>query len=346
MPLSNRYRRVLVANLNIRNEERVPPYVSRYSFEEVKEIIARKHELDVTTYLFQKESRLIRIKDIQECQSGEDKFFCLLLSLSDKDAPDAVYENFENGETRRFPKEENEGNATTAHVLINQSTKFTTPYHLVLIEKATGLTISIIERYLTFLLNDKLFMVTYEKEGEQKPYRPIFEILGHQSNTIRRALETGIVQDIELISHKEKSAGFDEYPFVKEEKEEFQIVLQEKVDPNKFKEFVQVLRGKPDYSKFEHMFVRIKDDGEGTIKRAEIDPDTDFLEDAFIQTELLKDFETPLEQAHAGIRDDMVVKMLKIMEKTLRRAMKQNEKILEAANHSISSTQAPVLSAD
>ena len=94
------------------------------------------------------------------------------------------------------------------------------------------------------------------------------------------------------------------------------------------------------------MFVRIKDDDEGTIKRTEIDPDTDFLEDAFIQTELLKDFETPLEQAHANIRTDMVAKMLKIMEKTLRQATKQNEKILEAANHSVGSTQAPVLSAD
>lgn len=345
MPLSSSYRRVLVANLSIRNEERTPPYVPNYSFDEIKEVIREKHERQSTTYLFQRETRQIRIKDIQEGAVEGDEYLCLLLSLSDKDAPDAVYENFENGETRRFPKEENEGNATTAHILINKSTTYTAPYHLALIEKATGLTINIIERYLTFLLNDKSYMNAYYKDGEQKLYRPIFEILGHQSNTIRRALETGIVQDVEFILHKKKSGGFDEYDFIKEEKEEVQLLLQQKMEPNGFSDFVRALKNKPNLSKFEHMFIRIKDD-EGIVKRTEIDPDSDFLEDAFIQTELLKDFESTLEQAHASIRTDMLSKMIRLMEKTLKRAMKRNEKLLEEEYNSVGNTQAPVLSAD
>ena len=345
MPLSNRYRRVLVANLNIRNEKRTPTHVPNYSFDRIKEILIEKCTKQLTTYLFQKGTRQIRIKDVQEGEIEGQRYLCLLLCLSDKDTPDAVYENFENGEMRRIPKGDDEGNATTAHLLINQSTKHTSPYHFTLIEKVTGLTINIIEGYLNSIFNDDSFADTYEKDGEQKPYRPIFEILGHQSNTIRKALETGIVQDVELVSHQEKSSGFDEYPFVKEEKEEFQIVLQEKIEPNKFSDFVKSLRGKNNYSRFEHMFVRIKDD-EGTIKRTEIDPDTDFLEDAFVQTELLKDFDSPLEQAHINIRADMLTKMIRIMSKTLQRSIKQDEKALEENNHSVDNSKTPVLSAD
>lgn len=345
MPLSSRYRRVLVANLHIKNEERVPSYVPKYSLEEVKNIIIKKHQNQSTTYLFQNETRQIRIKDVKEGISNNQNYLCLLLSLSDKDTPDTVYENFESGETRRFPKEENEGSSTTAHILINQSTKNTSPYHLVLIEKAIGLTPNNIERYLNFLLNDESCMESYEKDGEQKTYRPLFDILGHQSNTIRRALETGIVQDIELIAHVKKSEGFDEYDFIKEKKEEFQFVLQEKVKPNIFKNLVDKITIQQPYSRFENMFVRIKDH-EGTIKRAEIDPATDFLSDAFIQTELLKDFEKPLDQAHASIRDDMLSKMLRIMDKMLKRTEKKNEKFSATKNNSVNNPKTPVLSAD
>lgn len=346
MPLSSRYRRALVANLYIKNEERVPPHVTRYSFQRVKEIILEKFRRKLTTYLFQKETRQIRIRDISEGRDGEHEYLCLLLSLGDKDAPDAVYEDFNNGETRRFPKNKNEGNATTSHILICQSSKYTSPYHLTLIEKATGLTTSNIERYLNYLLKDENFTDTYEKDGKQKSYRPLFEILGHKSNTIRMALENGILQDIEFVSHRNKNGGFDEYNYIKEQKEECQLVIQDKIKPNAFKKFAIALKNRSDLARFEHMFIRIKDDADGNIKRAEIDPSTNFLEDAFIQTELLKDFDTPLEQAHSEIRTDMLYKMIRIMDKTLKRAQKQDEKVLDKENNAVDNSKAPVLSVD
>lgn len=346
MPLSSRYRRILVANLHIKNEERVPPHVPRYSFQRVKDIILEKFNRKLTTYLFQKETRQIRIKDISEMRDGEHEYLCLLLSLSDKDAPDAVYEDFSNGEIRRFPKNKNEGNAITSHILICQSSKYTSPYHLTLIEKATGLTTSNIERYLNYLLKDENFTDTYEKDGQQKSYRPLFEILGHKSNTIRMALENGILQDIEFVSHQNRNGGFDEYNYIKEQKEECQFVIQDKIKPNIFKNLAKTLKNKPDLARFEHMFIRIKDDADGSIKRAEIDPETNFLENAFIQTELLKDFDAPLEQAHAEVRADMLSKMIKIMDKTLKRTQEQDENIIKKENNAVDNSKAPVLSAD
>jgi len=118
MSLSSRYRHVLVASLHIRNEEKVPAHVPTYSFERIKEIIAKKHSKRQTNYSFEKGTRLIHVRDIQESINGEQQFLCLLLSLGNKDAPDAVYSDFENGATRKFPKRESEGNANTSHILL------------------------------------------------------------------------------------------------------------------------------------------------------------------------------------------------------------------------------------
>jgi len=188
-------------------------------------------------------------------------------------------------------------------------------------------------------------MDEYEKDGERKLYRPIFEIMGHQSSTLRSSLMTGIVQDIELVCYERKDAGFDEYSYVKEEKEERQLVLQDAMKPNALVNFVNGLKGDQNYSKYDHMFIRIKDD-EGKIKRTKIDPDTDFLENAFVQTEILRDFDKPLEQACDSIRSDILSKMFKIACRISGKVMEEDEQSFETIDSSVGTAQATVLSAD
>ncbi len=348
MFLSNRHRRVLVAKLNVRNEANTPSDIPAYAFDDITNIIKSERESKSTKFLFQGDSKQIRIKDIKEFKNDKEIYICLLLSLSDKDAPNAVYEEFDSGEVRKFSKEENEGSSTTSHVLIGHSLNDANLYYSILIEKVPILTTPVINRYLNSLLKNSSFLKTYNKENERKAYRPIFEILGRQSNTLRRALEFGTVQDIELVAHKEIRQGFDEYPFLKEQREEIKLIVQEKVNPSFFEDLIRELRGNQSYSSFEHMFVRIKD-AEGDIRQSEIDPDVDFLERTFIQTEILRGFDPPLEQAHSSIRDDVFCKMISLIGTPPRKVAAESEKPKKDAGENSSPnayTKTPVLSTD
>lgn len=60
------------------------------------------------------------------------------------------------------------------------------------------------------------------------------------------------------------------------------------------------------------MFIRIKADN-GQIKRTEVEHNGDeILEQAFVQNELVSDFEEPLTQRYNEHRNDMIEKMTEI----------------------------------
>ena len=60
------------------------------------------------------------------------------------------------------------------------------------------------------------------------------------------------------------------------------------------------------------MFVRIKTKA-GQIKQTEVsDDDVPVLEQAFVQNEVVTDFDPPLGERHVGIRPDFLEKMMAI----------------------------------
>jgi len=165
----------------------------------------------------------------------------------------------------------------------------------------------------------------YEKEVvddnvHAKRSRPIFKIDGYQSRTIRDALRTGTLQDIEFVSHEEDYPdGLDEVSIVREIIHETQWNIKRKVTEDearslfgRLRNFVKTLKGGREHTK---IFIRIKTDS-GQIKRSEIEHDGDgILEQAFVQNEMVSDFEQPLPQKYDCIRQDMIEKMLVLAEK-------------------------------
>ncbi|MDO5758793.1 MAG: hypothetical protein Q4P24_15155, partial [Rhodobacterales bacterium] len=160
--------------------------------------------------------------------------------------------------------------------------------------------------------------VEYQKsveddDGESKSFRPHFKVLGHQSKTIREALRTGVLQDVELIGHDENHEdGLDEDPIVREVVHEARFEVKRRVTDDqartvfgRARDFIRDFWGGADDTQ---MFVRIKA-ANGQIKRTEVNYDREeILEQAFVQNEIVTDFDRPLTQRYEAFRDDMLHK--------------------------------------
>jgi hypothetical protein len=321
MPLSNDFRHVLVSKLQIRNSERTPDYVEIYSLEEIQKIIWSKYCSNNTQYLFQKNSKKIRIKDIMWFSDIDKKesYFCLLLGLGNKNTPDAVYEDFLTERTREFQKEENEGGSFAAHILIRPNLDSSQLYHLALVEKVNGLSTGVITRYLNDLLNDQDYMNEYINEKNNPiRYRPIFEFLGYQSQTLRQALISGILEDIQFVSHELKDDnGFDEYNYIDEQIKQVNLKVSKKIEGDRASIFFGNVLDRFKSGNYEKMYVRIKsDDDKISCQELDVDIDLekqDILDQFFIQSKCIKEFSAPLLQSHHHIRQDMILKMINMM---------------------------------
>jgi hypothetical protein len=315
MSLSKQHRYISITKIHIRNEKSLPSYVPKYSFEECRDIIWKKFISGTTKYEFDDKTKLIRIRDIRLFSDicSRKSFFILLISLGDKNAPDVAYENFETGRTRELQKEVEEGNSLTAHILISDI--LTELYFPSLIERVSGLNTSIVNRYLNYLLSDEDHKKEYTNNRNQaKKYRPIFEIIGHQSKTIRDTLISGILQDITFVKHESIDEGFDEYRYLKEQEVKVRFKVHEMVEndkaPSLFRKCLDMFRE----GNYEEFYVRIKTD-KGTSSLQEVKTDFDdehenILDQFYIQNEKIQGFNIPLKQSYDSVEQQIIDKLL------------------------------------
>lgn len=300
------------------NPEKIPVGTDKYKFDDVKEILEKKYAADNTKYLFGKNSKQIRIKKIDTIHNKTEKYFCLLLSLCDKSVPDAIYEEFDTGNTRKLVKTEDEGNPFSAHILINEK-KLKHDTHSMVIERVPGLSTSVIRRYLRKIFNDKQYMKTYEGKNKNFiPYYPLFQINGHPSNTIRHALSDGILKDIELVSFNVKNDGFDEIDYIQEVKQKTTLIIKRGIETNTDDGWMENIIKKCRKENRQDMFIRIETKDK-KIKQTRVNTDIDLkkesiLDQFFIHNEIVNDFTPSLEQSHEEIRYDLVENMIEIAE--------------------------------
>lgn len=317
MSLSSSFRYILLANLQMPNPKKVLPGVSEYCLNEMKEILLKEFKAKNTKYQFGKKTKQIRIKDIKNF-GRKNEYLCILLGLCDKGISDAMYEKFSSGKIRKFAKEEDEGNPFSSHILIHEKT-LKSNNHLMLIEKVPGLSTSVIKRYFRHLFSNSQYIKSYRNRNYKNiTYYPLFEIDGHQSKTIRDALSSGVLQDIEFVSFKTRNDGFDEKRYIQEIKENTKLIIKRGIETNTDDSWIDSIinRFRKEYHK--DIFIRIKTDDK-VIKTTQIDASIDLekksvLDQYFIHNEIVANFNEPLEQSHDSIRDDLVNKMIGIAE--------------------------------
>ena len=313
MALPLNYRWIVVGKLVIRNRANAPHFAPNFSITDLYAALNDRIERKDVYRPYYNNSRLMWCADLAE----DDNFYRLILQVGDKNVTGVSFLNFETLETRDIQKDEDEGGHYAAHILIRK-TADQHGGHLILIEKVPGIYLSSVKDHLTWVCKSN----RYEKEvldddGNQKRFRPVFEIDGHQSRTIREALRTGALQDIEFISHEENHEdGLDEDPIVEEVVHEARWEVKKRVTEDQARTvfgriggFLGDFRGG---LKHTQIFVRIKA-ANGQIKRTEVHHNGDeILEQAFVQNEIVNEFDPPLTQRYDTFRQDMIKKMLEV----------------------------------
>ena len=307
------YRWIVVGKLAIRHRANAPHYAPDFVIGDLVAALTDRIARGDVNRSYSKNSRVMWCADFEE----DNDYYRLILQAGDKNVSGVSFLHFETMETRDIEKDEDEGGHYAAHILIRKVADHH-GRHLILIEKVPGIYLASVKDHLTWVCRD----VLYEKEGQDddgnpKRFRPVFEIDGHQSRTIREALRTGTLQDIEFISHEENHEdGLDEDPIIEEVVHEAKWQVKKRVTEeqartifNRIGGFLDGFRGGIDDTQ---IFVRIKADN-GQIKRTEVHHNGDeILEQAFVQNEMVSDFDPPLTQRYEAFRLDMIRKMLEV----------------------------------
>ena len=313
MAIPSTYRWVALGNLRIRPHKNAPHDAPTPALDETIELAKlrceekthlRRHGVD--------QSRLMWFSDFVDLPA----YYVFLAQVGDQNTTGVSFIDFETFRTRDITKRENEGGHFSAHIIIKKS-QSQNGGHLILIERVPGIYLGSVREHFAWLSKDARLLKTYNINGKELQSRGIFEIDGYTSNTIRDALATGVLQDIEFVKttsvHED---GLDEDPIIKEELWEAKWTIKEKVSEEqaesvfgKMRQFFRNFRNDDDDA---HMFVRIKT-AAGQIRRTEVpDDDSAVLEQAFVHNEIIRDFNEPLAQRHKEPRDDVIAKMLDI----------------------------------
>ena len=313
MALPLNYRWIVVGKLSIRNRKNAPDYAPDFNVSDLMGAMADRIARNDIHRSYNNDSRLMWCSRMGE----EEDYHKILIEVGDKNISGFSLLNFGTLQTRDIEKDEEEGSHYSAHILIGKTSDQYGRY-LILIEKVPGISISSIKSHMTWACNNQLYEKEVEDEdGNKRWFRPFFEIDGHQSKTIRDALRTGVLQDIEFMSHEENHGdGLDEDPIVSEEVYEARWSIKKRVTEDQaltvFEKAGNFIRDFQRGEEVPKVFVRIKSEN-GQIRRTEVEHNgNEILEQAFIQNEIVSDFERPLTQRYEVLRDDMVIKMIEI----------------------------------
>ncbi len=311
MALPSNHRWIAVGKLTLRTRANAGAFAPDFEIQDLIDVLSDRVSHKDIYRAYSKDNRLMWCENLDE----DDQYHFLTVHAGDKNVYGVSFLNFETKNSRDIQKRREEGSHYTSHILIKKSPDQANR-HLILVERVPGIYLSSVKAHFTWACKN----LKYQKPGltgggRQKFFRLLFELDGHQSKTIRDALQTGILQDIELVAHEEDHEdGLDEDPVVRQVVHEARIDVKRKVSEGQaLKLFQRVivdripkLHGGSDNTK---MFVRIKA-ANGQIKRAEIEHNgAEILEQAFIQNEVVNDFDQPLTPRYEGFRSDMLQKM-------------------------------------
>ena len=317
MPLSSKYRWIIVGKITIRNRKNPPNFAPSFTLDDLIEAIKiRIDNYDGYRSYTGDDSRVMWCDNLEDI--GE---YCqLLIQTGDKNVSGVSFLDFNTLKSRDIEKHEYEGGHYASHVLIK---KFPDEFgrYLVLVEKVPGIYLSSVKAHFGWLCNNSV-CAKIENDENDKPrkFKPVIEIDGCQSKTIFEALRDGTLQDIEFVCpEKVYEDGLDEEPIVKDGVYELRLEIKCRVSENQAHRLPSLINqylqknfgGKRDNTK---VYIRIKTE-EQQIKRTEIQNVDEFLEETFVQNEVVTNFKQPLTQRYENLRSEMIEKMISIAEK-------------------------------
>ena len=313
MSLSSEYRWILVGKINIRNRKNSPEFAPNFDLNDLHDAIdVRIKNGDGHRIFASNQSRMMWCENLKD----QGEYYKLLVNIVDKNIPGVSFHDFQTRISRDIKKNASEGGHYASHVIIKKCPDDFGQF-LVLLEKVPGIFLASVKAHFSWLCkqpeSEKFVQVS---NNQRRKFIPIIDIVGCPSKTIGKALQNGTLQDIELISHeKVHDDGLDEEAIVKESVNELRLNVKRKVGRHEmnrlfseFMRFYNQFSGKSDKTK---IYIRIKTP-ENQTKRTEIRNVENFLEEAFVQNEMVENFDRPLTQRYENLRTDMIEKMVAI----------------------------------
>ena len=309
MALSSSFRWVVVGSLTIRRHQRAPSdFELSYTVNDLADALRELKNKDHRWY-----SKDTRAMWCTHVELGR-KYYVFLLHDVNSNAADVAFYNLETSKRRYMNKQPSEGGLYSSHVLVRTEPD-DAGRHLVLIEKVPGVYLSSVKAHFGW--------ASHITKGTDQPrtHLPVIELDGFQSITIKEALDTGRLRDIEFVKVvKDYGDGIDEEASGVDELIQ-SAVLKARNDASRGQ--VHGMLGRIRAFKNSHFgentdtqtYIRIKT-GDGQTRRAEIhNTDRDaVLEEAFVHNELVNDFSYDLRTTYTEPLTEMASKLKKIGE--------------------------------
>jgi hypothetical protein len=315
MAVPSDYRWVSVGKLVMRNRKDSPHYAPTFSLQDLISALEDRKNKGLAFRGYAKNTRGMWCHHID----NDNDFHQIILETGDKNVAGVSYYDFSTGNSRDIKKKEDEGGHYTSHVMIKKNPD-SFGRHLILVEKVPGIYFSSVKDHFSWVMRDTCYQkVAKDDDGADHSFRAYFEVDGYRSRTIRDALKGGVLQDIEFVSsQKTYPDGLDEDGIIDDMILESRWEIKKRVDEGVAE---KIFKAVPNWAKkiagseeCSEVFVRIKAEN-GQIKKTEVQiSDGEILEQAFIQNEIVGNFENDLPQRYSGFRSDMLKKMKKITE--------------------------------
>lgn len=258
------------------------------------------HETGQAVQLIANETAAIRIRDIEIDRANEILF--VLFNYADKNATDPVFENLETGDLRTEPKLDGEGVAVSAHMAIDlRPSEVGMPSYRALLEDAPGIGRSKIEPFLTYLYRMGHRIQWEAPDGSVKNCRPLFDITGRASDTLRNDLREGRLSMIELVQHRPEGDGFDEEGAVIEEVRTIKLSVAPNSVGDAAMELINRVRGRGQAMGYPNMKIRWT---HGRQKSAEFGTAREDAGDVLVYKTTKITSEDPLSQCDELIREN------------------------------------------
>lgn len=249
-------------------------------------------------------------------QDGDDHH--ILVNKSDRLLSDPRFSNPLAHSWRTVPRRPDEGLDFSCHVLIRANDD-PLGQAQTLIENATGLTVSAIQRFFNALMRDAADIdpgaFTFNHPDGLKTYKTrfMFRFDGHPADDLIHDLEAGSIAGIELITARDEDAALDTHGYVREVKKSLQVRLANVVQRGtRVATLRNFLNGRS--RNFEQARIRFTSE-DGQTRQVTVNTG-DFsvgMDTVFVKRMIIKDFATPLEQSYTKLDAEIIRKMRQLV---------------------------------
>jgi hypothetical protein len=261
------------------------------------------------------ENRLIIALDDVEIFERQ-KAACLLFTVIDRDAADAVYRDFKNYSEKVYRKTPDEGGAASAHLLISLDAEANVFRYRAGLEDIEGVSRSRIVPFLQEVIRVNCGQVTAIVDEEKHTGDPVIELDAIHKDKLGDAAGRPVsVQLVQLHRRKRLDGSGDER--YRESKKTIEFVIDQKRPLTESLGALFDIRHHQEtsFSDYPLMRIRWKRPDERTQTLHVDSLADDLMQRAFTRLEVVKGFKEDLVGATKKIRTDLATEMMRVIDK-------------------------------